>query len=103
MPDMGNEEITGINHFSVCFGDSESGMHRRIKGIEGFIEAARTGGVHAGVIGLDMDEADMGMKSLCLGECAKGEAVECAMVSDEEFGYTVFGDMMVDGSKKVGV
>ena len=103
MPDMGNEEITGFNHFSVCFGDGESGMNGRIKRIEGFIKAIRGEGICTGMIGLDMDDADMRMSCFGFFEGAQGEAVECAVVSSEEFGYAVFGDMALDGGEEIGV
>lgn len=103
MPDIGNEEITGFNHLFIGFRDSESGMDGRIKGIKGFIEAIRLSRVHAGMIGLDMDEADMRIGSFGFSKCAQGEAVKCAVVAYEEFGYAVFGDMALNGGEKVWV
>ena len=103
MPDMGNEEITGFNHFSVCFGDGESGMNGRIKRIEGFIKVIRRERICAGMIGLNVDEADMRVRCFGFFEGAKGEAVERAVVSGEEFGYAVFGDMALDGGEEIGV
>ena len=100
---MGNEEITGFNHFSVCFGDGESGMNGRIKRIEGFIKAIRSERICAGMIGLNVDEADMRVRCFGFFEGAKGKAVERAMISGKEFGYAVFGDMALDGGEEIGV
>jgi len=100
---MGNEEITGFNHSFVGLGDGESGMDRRIKRIEGFVKAVRRGGIRAGMIGLNVDEADMRVSRFGFFEGAKGEAVERAMISGKEFGYAVFGDMALDSGEVTGV
>ena len=103
MPDIGNKEITGFDHFSVCFGDGKSGMHRRIKRIEGFIKAIWGGGIGAGVIGLDIDQTDMGIGCFGLSECVQGKTIEHTVISYEEFRHAVFVDVLLDGGKKVRV
>ena len=78
-------------------------MHGHIKRIEGFIKAIRRERICAGMIGLNVDEADMRVRCFGFFEGAKGEAVERAVVSGEEFGYAVFGDMALDGGEEIGV
>ena len=100
MPDMGNEKITGIDHYFVGLGNGKSGMNRNIEWIKAFVKAVRIDRIQAGMIGLDMDEADMRINGFGFGERAQGEAVECAVAADEELGDAVFGDAALDGREK---
>ena len=100
MPDMGNKKIAGFNHSFIGFGNGKSGMNRRIERVKVFVKAIWIDGIQTGMIGLDVDQADMGMNSFSLGECAQGKEVECTVVADEKFCHTVFGDVAIDGAEK---
>jgi len=103
VPDMGNEKITGFNHSFVGLENGKSGMNGRIEGIKVLVKAIRIGWVQAGMIGLNVNQADMRMRCLCLGECAQGEAIERAVIADEEFGDAILCDVALDGAEQNGV
>ena len=97
---MGNEKIAGFNHSFVGFGNGKSGMNRRIERVKVFVKTIWIDGIQTGMIGLNVDEADMGMNSFSLGERAQGKEVECAVIAHEKLRYTVFGDVTLDGAEK---
>ena len=97
---MGNEKIAGFNHSFVGLGNGKSGMNRRIERVKVFVKTIWIDGIQTWMIGLDVDQADMGMNSFSLGERAQGKEVECAVAAHEKLRYTVFGDVAFDGAEK---
>ena len=100
---MGNEKIAGFNHSFVGLGNGKSGMNGQIERVKVFVKAVRIDGIQTGMIGLDVDQADMGMGCLGFFERAQGEAIECTVMTGEEFGDAVFGDVALNNREEVWI